>query len=785
MAIESERTSSYRIEEVFRKTRRPEEPRKPSSYEAQVNSSRQRFHETLDLLVKGRWIILASLISVVTAVWFYGEQILPQYETSSLIFINKKEPTVTRALNLDVGEDRSLANEILILQQSIALAERVAERLLALETVPETGEALGVLYGAEGQRLTYSQVAARVLGPYTEIALAGRGVDAIRVIGKSTIPGEAALIANMYSEEYIARTQETSRARINASRQFLEDQETKLQRRLQSIEGEVTAYMSQTGAVALDEEAANVVSQISQMEIMRDEAAIEIMMKEASIRSLEEELGKIEPMLARRVASSVDRELTAVQERVADLEVQLEQIYQRYPHLRENPAESEEVRQLTNLMADLHTRKDSLSRQYVQEVLAVGGLDPTLDGAGFSQLADLRKQLAEERIAMTGMVSKQKTAEERLVTYREKLKDIPYQSLQLAQLERSRQSTEGLYVFLVEKLQEARIAEESEIGYAEILRPAGIPGVPVRPQKLKNLMVAVLFGLMLGLAGAILYQRLDIRFHEPDDFRKMGYSALSVIPDLKTLIKSEFKGKETVEVDGQHVSTSLVMLLNPLSSAAESYRRLRTSIQFSRPDTVIETLLITSPEPGEGKSTITANLAIATAQAGRRTLIIDADLRRPRIHKLFGIRKEPGLSDLLFDLRDFNEEDYATDIDGLFIMPMGSKIPNPTEVLGSQKMRELLRVLRQSFDFIILDTPPVLAFSDAMLLSTQTDACIVVASADSSRMPAYATTVDLLESVGAVYIGGVMNRFKPKLTQSYAYNYKYGYKYSGYDYESA
>ena len=213
-----------------------------------------------------------------------------------------------------------------------------------------------------------------------------------------------------------------------------------------------------------------------------------------------------------------------------------------------------------------------------------------------------------------------------------------------------------------------------------------------------------------------------------------------------------------------------------MSPIVEAYRQVRTNIHFSRPDTIVQTLLLTSAGAGEGKTVTACNLAVVMAQSGRKTLLIDADLRRPRTHKVFGLNRQPGLVELLFEHGEIDIERFATGIDDLYIIPAGAITPNPSELLGSRRMRELIAQLRQHFDMIIFDTPPVMVATDPVLLATQCDATIVVTAAGRVETFELEQSMDALANVGAVVIGNLLNGFDASMAHGYKYKYKY-YKY--------
>ncbi len=255
-------------------------------YPSGARSGGSPLKETVETLWKGRWTILVACVIAVGAVAGYVFSVSPEYEASALVSIELNGDQVQQQLQLGLDQDfgmgnRSLDNELWALGQSVAVAETVAGELMRLKTVPETGEPLSILQDDEGNSLTREQLALK-LPSHMKFDQVEKGVDAIKVVGTSAKPAEAALLSNLYSKAYIERTQATSRARIFASRKFLEEQEQKLQGDLASMEDQIKDYMSQEGAAALDEEATQTVNQIAQLQSMRDDARIQLGMKQAA-----------------------------------------------------------------------------------------------------------------------------------------------------------------------------------------------------------------------------------------------------------------------------------------------------------------------------------------------------------------------------------------------------------------------------------------------------------------------------------------------------------------------
>lgn len=224
----------------------------------------------------------------------------------------------------------------------------------------------------------------------------------------------------------------------------------------------------------------------------------------------------------------------------------------------------------------------------------------------------------------------------------------------------------------------------------------------------------------------------------------------------------------------------LISINNPMNPISEAYRTLRTNIKFSSFDKEIKSLVITSSGPSEGKSTTACNLAIVMAQTGNKTILIDCDQRKPRLHKIFELSNECGLSNILADEVEFKDAVYKTQIENLEMLPSGTKPPNPAEILSSEKMNEFLQGLKERYDSIIIDTPPIVAVTDAQLLSTYVDGCVLVIASGQTDRNAAIKAKGLLDKVGAKILGVVLNKVDTSNKGYYGARY---YDYYSEDYE--
>ena len=301
-------------------------------------------------------------------------------------------------------------------------------------------------------------------------------------------------------------------------------------------------------------------------------------------------------------------------------------------------------------------------------------------------------------------------------------------------------------------------------GGAQLVTPAVEPTSPVEPQPIRTGVVALFFGLVLGLGLAFLREFLDDSVKNKDDFERVapGLPVLGLIP-----VVSGWKGKETPYV---------VSLADPTSPASESFRALRTSIQFLGLDQPMRTLLITSANPQEGKTTTLANLAVALARSGSTVAVVCCDLRRPRVHDFFGLSNEVGFTSVLLGkvgLAGAMQE--VPDQARLSLLASGPLPPNPSELLSSKRTVEVLGSLQAEYDIVLIDAPPVLPVTDALVLSGRVDATLLVAVAGATTRKEAARAVELLRQVDAPLVGAVLNGVDPEGS--------YGYSYQSYRYE--
>ncbi|HEM48698.1 MAG TPA: polysaccharide biosynthesis tyrosine autokinase, partial [Caldithrix sp.] len=307
------------------------------------------------------------------------------------------------------------------------------------------------------------------------------------------------------------------------------------------------------------------------------------------------------------------------------------------------------------------------------------------------------------------------------------------------------------------------------------------PISPVKPKKKLNLMLGVLIGLGLGVGLAFLREYFDNTIKSHEDLEKLGFNILASIPQIqmdKYEKKLERKLEKIGPVEGRKIESRLITHLDPKSPVSEAYRTLRTNLQFSKVDHQLKSILVTSSGPKEGKSTTAANLAIALAQIGQKVVLVDADFRRPVVHSIFGIKKDEGVTNYLMDTIKFDQIVKPTFNENLFVICSGVLPPNPSELLASKAMENLIERLIKDFDTVIFDSPPVIAVTDAAILSRKVDGTILVVNSGNTNRDALIRCNTLLESVGTIPLGILLNGVNIEGMYGSYYYYYYHHYYS-------
>lgn len=343
-------------------------------------------------------------------------------------------------------------------------------------------------------------------------------------------------------------------------------------------------------------------------------------------------------------------------------------------------------------------------------------------------------------------------------------------------LRREFETNQELYNGMLQRLREIGITSGMQENNIAMIEPAMVSGAPILPNPQRNIGLALALGLALAVGLAVMLEFLDSTIRRVEDVeRTANRPVIGLVPAVRA---SRKRGDSLIARRREERAVSHYSEIHPKSSVSEAFRSLRTSLMFSTPEGMPKTLLVTSPGPGDGKTTTAINLATVMAQNGAKVLMIDADLRKPRVHRDFGIPMAPGLTNRIAGVNSDSSTSaiVATTVNGLFVMPAGNQAPNPAELLSSERMRKLVELASRTFDHIIIDSAPILGLADALIMSRVVDGVIMVIASGSTTKNNFRTSVRRINQVQAPLLGVVLNRVDMD-SPDYAYYSSYYYNY--------
>jgi capsular exopolysaccharide synthesis family protein len=427
------------------------------------------------------------------------------------------------------------------------------------------------------------------------------------------------------------------------------------------------------------------------------------------------------------------------------------------------------IMQIKGTLANLETEKGRLLSTYTTEHPRIQELN--------QQIAEAKKGLnAEINNILRGIESTYSAArgrEQALEAEAKKQQDLALGlkevGVDYAVLNEEVMVNRSLYESVLKRLNETNVGNDLAAANIQIMQPAELPIFPSSPNTKLNLIASMILGLLLAVGGAFFLEYMDATVNTPQEvWAAVSLATLGVVPHLRSL-RDRHSASPSSNGTGHGLrrisswksakpaSRELVVGRDQLSLIAESYRTIRTALLFSQAERPPQVILLTSPCPDEGKTVTTLNLGITLAQSGKRILVIDGDLRKGRCHQMVNLKNQEGLTNVLTGQASLAQCIQPTAIPSLCLLPCGVFAPNPADLFMSQKMREVVRELRGQFDFIVIDSPPIIAVSDAAVLSTVSDGVVLVFHGQKTTTPSARHALERLDRVGAPILGVVLN----------------------------
>lgn len=728
-----------------------------------------------------KWLILLTCIVLTGAVTAYTLSMPKIYESTSIVSVDSEPGEIVAGFGT-VDRGGELSKEVGMFENSSELNRRVVNHLSKIEA-EHPGTDLTILKGKDGKELPDSEVMSRLQDRTSFEPLRERSL--IRIVVRSESPKEATFIANAYAEAYQGFTKEMARAGIVAARTFLEKQVEKRREEIENIEQEWAAF-ARSNNVAVDGQGGErVASEFNELQSKRTEAQFQLEQEQRMKSVLEEQLSIIRPNLRSSVMSdqktkSLQSQIQALENELAGLRMRAGRYYMNDASLRGNEERVPELAELSRRINQFEERKAELTEELVKIAEEKGqrfsgSVDLGSDAMG--QVATLQSRI-DERILNIRQLKAQINGFDRMIAASQgKVQTIPGQTIRREQIQRRLSQAEQFYNEISSELQKVRLKEEAEAGYVQIVRAAVIPSTPTSPNLVQNIILGILLGLGFGIGLGFITQSNNSRIYGPDDLEEHGFNLLGVVPSMDRMIREGLGGKKTVEVAGQTISTRLFPLLYPWSVVTENYRLMRTNLQYRNgsngEQTYPQVISVTSPKPSDGKTTTVVNLAITFAMSGCSVLLIDGDLRKPATHQLLGLNRTPGFSDVLRGTKSFHSV-KQTFVKGLDYLSAGKTEMPPAELLDTDRLPTLIADLRDQFDIILIDTPPVLAVGDALIIAVQSDANLVVAGAGTTDRKALDQMQKRFNTVGVDLSAVILNRYDVN-GEEYGYGYSDAY----------
>ena len=709
------------------------------------------------VVYKRRWVAIPAFAIVFLIGAINSYRTTPIYEARTQLLIEKDTPKVGTLNTMFQEHDGWYNDDFYQTQYRILQSRSLARRTVEVMNLPQhpsvqagltqaTGpiSLTGTLWNAASwaKRQVAGGPAAQpapapaaepadTLGAYTGMVLGSLAVTPIRnsrlveLRFSSPDPRLAADMANAHARAYIQQNLETRFSASKDASDWLGGQLAEQRKKVEESEAALQRYKEAHDAVAVEDRQNIVVQRLADLNAAVTKAKTERISKEANYNQLKVLQGTSAIETAPAVIGN--EYIQRLKAEVGDLQRQQAQLSERYGDRHPE-------------MVKVRTALQTVEAKYDAEVGKVIQ----------SVRAEYEAALAQER-SLVGALESQKS--EALGLNR---KGIEY-----SVLSREAESNRQIYEALLQRTKETGISSELKTSNIRVVDAAETPTVPVLPRRQRDLMMSALSGSILALGLVFLFEYLDNRIKSPQELRAhLGLPFLGMVPAIDT-------GGPTMLHQG----------VPP--AFAEAIRAIRTNVLFSSAEEGVRMIVVTSAGPGEGKSMFSSNLSVSLAQAGQRVLHIDADMRRPRVHDIFDVTQEPGLSNLLVGDCKPSEAVRKTDVPNLCLLPAGMIPPNPAELLGSKRCAEYFATLSGHFDWVVIDSPPVLAVADASILANSATGVVFVVGADQTSRHTARTAVEQLEAVQAHVIGAVLNRADLE-RNPYYYSAYYRKEYSRY-----
>lgn len=696
--------------------------------------AKQYYPDELDLqkfwaLIRRRWLPATAVFGLVLALSaFAATRKDPEYEAVGRLLLKVDRQTALVGLlqaednrNLSVDRESSVLTTQAEVLRSIPVAQKVVDEL---QLKDEEGAPL-----QPGTLL--KSLTAKPIG----------GTDILQITYTSDDPEEAAAIVNAFAKAYSEQSIDIRRQDAAEARKFIAEQLPKTEAAVREAEATLREFKEANGIVALEQEAISGVDLITNLQQQLTTAQAQLTDASARASLLQAQLG-LTPEQALVVASvsqapGIQEVLTQLQTAQSNLEVQ------RTRYRDNHPAIASAQREVSALSSELSRRVGEVAGS------TQGISQGDLQAGGVEQ--DLIANLIQAEAQRAGFENQVRTLTSAQASYRERMGVLPRLEQTQRELERRLQAAQATYETLLTRLQEIQVSENQNTGNARLISPAEVPVAPSGPGKGVYLLLGGVVGLLAGLATALTLDLVDRSLKTVKEARELfGYTLLGIIPSFTR------DGRLRSTGDMERSIPRIIAQDCPNSPVAEAYQMLQANLKFLSSDREIKSMVITSSAPREGKSEVSANLAVAIAQVGHRVLLVDADMRHPSQHHAWDLTNGMGLSNVLVDQLDFRTLVQRV-MPNLDVLTAGVIPPNPVALLDSNRMSALIQEFSNEYDYVLFDTPPLSGTADASVLGKMADGVLLMVRPGVVNSRSAKATKDFLEQSGQDVLGIVAN----------------------------